>query len=88
MGLEQNIILLAQHDPQVPQLARVRRAVAVAGDLDQVDGGAYISQLASNTPSAANVRAYAEIVREKSILRQLIKVGNQISDAGFRPNWG
>ena len=37
------------------------------GQVDQVDGGDYIAQLASNTPSAANVRAYAEIVREKSI---------------------
>ena len=34
------------------------------GLVDQIDGGGYISQLASNTPSAANVNAYAEIVRE------------------------
>jgi len=53
------------------------------GLVDQVDGGAYISQLASNTPSAANVRAYAEIVREKSILRQLIDVGADITSGAF-----
>jgi replicative DNA helicase len=53
------------------------------GQVDQVDGGAYISQLASNTPSAANVRAYAEIVREKSILRQLIDVGAEITTGAF-----
>ena len=53
------------------------------GEVDQVDGGAYISQLASNTPSAANVRAYAEIVREKSILRQLIDVGAEITSGAF-----
>jgi replicative DNA helicase len=53
------------------------------GEVDQVDGGDYISQLASNTPSAANVRAYAEIVREKSILRQLIDVGAEITTAAF-----
>jgi replicative DNA helicase len=51
--------------------------------VDQVDGGTYISQLASNTPSAANVRAYAEIVREKSILRQLIDVGAEITSGAF-----
>jgi replicative DNA helicase len=53
------------------------------GVVDQVDGGAYVSQLASNTPSAANVRAYAEIVREKSVLRQLIDVGAEITSDAF-----
>jgi replicative DNA helicase len=53
------------------------------GQADQVDGGDYIVQLASNTPSAANVRAYAEIVREKSILRQLIDVGAEITSGAF-----
>ena len=53
------------------------------GKADQVDGGNYISQLANNTPSAANVGAYADIVREKSILRSLIDVGAQITSSGF-----
>jgi replicative DNA helicase len=53
------------------------------GLVDQVDGGGYISQLASNTPSAANVKAYADIVREKSILRQLIDAGAEITSASF-----
>jgi replicative DNA helicase len=53
------------------------------GLVDQIDGGNYISQLASSTPSAANVRAYAEIVREKSILRQLVDVGAEITSGAF-----
>ena len=53
------------------------------GKADQVDGGNYISQLANNTPSAANVGAYADIVREKSILRSLIDVGAEISSSAF-----
>jgi replicative DNA helicase len=53
------------------------------GQVDQIDGGGYISQLASSTPSAANVRAYAEIVREKSILRQLVDVGAEITSGAF-----
>ena len=53
------------------------------GKADQVDGGNYVSQLANNTPSAANVRAYADIVREKSILRSLIDVGAQITSSAF-----
>jgi len=53
------------------------------GQVDLVDGGGYISQLASSTPSAANVRGYADIVREKSILRQLIDVGSEITAGAF-----
>jgi replicative DNA helicase len=53
------------------------------GKVDQVDGGSYINQLASSTPSAANVKAYADIVREKSILRQLIDVGADITSNAF-----
>ncbi|MBA2491711.1 MAG: replicative DNA helicase [Gammaproteobacteria bacterium] len=44
---------------------------------------AYVGTLAHETPSAANIRAYADIVRERSILRQLIAVGTEICDAGF-----
>jgi replicative DNA helicase len=50
---------------------------------EQVDGGNYISQLANNTPSAANVGAYADIVREKSILRSLIDAGAVITSSAF-----
>jgi len=53
------------------------------GKIDQVDGGNYISQLANNTPSAANVAAYANIVREKSILRSLIDAGSEITSSAF-----
>jgi len=53
------------------------------GLTDQVDGGNYISQLANNTPSAANAGAYAEIVREKSILRSLIDAGTTITSSAF-----
>ncbi len=55
----------------------------LAGGGQVGDGGDYISQLVSNTPSAANVKAYAEIVREKSILRQLIDVGAEITSGVF-----
>lgn len=53
------------------------------GEAELVDGGRYISQLANNTPSAANVGAYADIVREKSILRSLIDAGTQITSSAF-----
>ena len=47
-------------------------------ELDDAGGLGYLGQLAKDTPSAANIVAYAEIVREKSILRQLIDVGAEV----------
>ena len=55
------------------------------GKLEQVGDGAYLIELASTTPSAANIGAYAEIVRDKAVLRQLIEVGTEIVNAGFQP---
>ena len=49
------------------------------GQADLIDGGAYIGQLVNSTPSAANIVAYADIVREKSILRNLIEVGTEVA---------
>ena len=42
-------------------------------------------ELANNTPSAANVTAYADIVRERSVLRQLIAAANDIAGQAFNP---
>lgn len=55
------------------------------GLAEQVGGDAYIIELASTTPSAANIVGYAEIVREKAILRNLIDVGTRIVNDGFDP---
>jgi len=54
-------------------------------ELNDVGGLPYLGMLANDTPSASNVAAYAGIVREQSVVRQLIKVGNRIADSGFRP---
>ncbi|MDM8565996.1 replicative DNA helicase [Candidatus Halobeggiatoa sp. HSG11] len=51
--------------------------------LDAIGGGPYLAMLASNIPSAANIAAYAKIVRERSILRQLMSVGQEIADSAF-----
>ena len=55
------------------------------GQLDQAGGLLYLGRLAKDTPSAANILAYANIVREKSVLRQLISVGTDISSSGYQP---
>ncbi len=55
------------------------------GVLDQVGGLAYLGGLARDTPTAANIRAYADIVRERSVLRQLITAGNEIVTNALEP---
>ena len=65
--------------------------VTLSERLDQLDeqgisgGVAYLADLAKSTPSAANIAAYAEIVRERAVLRELIGAANQIADASFEP---
>jgi replicative DNA helicase len=53
------------------------------GKLDAAGGLAYLGSVARDTPTAANVRAYADIVRERSLLRQLIRAGTEIATAGY-----
>jgi len=53
--------------------------------LDEAGGEAYLFELANNTPSVANVSAYADIVREKSVQRQLISVAGEIADSAYNP---
>ncbi len=53
------------------------------GRLEDAGGLAYLGTLARDTPTAANVRAYAEIVRERALLRRLISVGTDIAASVF-----
>lgn len=53
--------------------------------LDEAGGLSYLTAIADNTPSASNVAAYADIVRKRSILRQLIRVSTKITDLVFNP---
>jgi replicative DNA helicase len=55
------------------------------GLLDQVGGLSYLGSLARDTPTTANIRAYADIVRERSVLRQLISAGNLIVGSALEP---
>ncbi len=54
------------------------------GKLEAAGGLGYLGTLANDTPSASNVLAYAEIVRERSVLRALVTVGGEIADLGYR----
>ncbi|UDG80170.1 replicative DNA helicase [Candidatus Steffania adelgidicola] len=53
--------------------------------LEPVGGFAYLAELSKNTPSAANISAYADIVRERAIVREMIAVANEIADSGYDP---
>jgi replicative DNA helicase len=67
-------------------------AVTVAEELDrtghaQETGGlVYLAGLVRDTPTAANIKAYAEIVRERATLRGLIQVGNEVAASALNPD--
>ena len=54
-------------------------------ELESAGGLDYLIELAKNTPSASNIRAYSEIVRDRALLRQMISAANEIADQAFHP---
>jgi replicative DNA helicase len=54
-------------------------------ELNTVGGLEYLGILAESTPTSANIRGYAQIVRERSIMRKLVEVGTDIVDSAFSP---
>lgn len=63
----------------------VYESLSSIGKADEVGGLSYLNALAQNTPSAANIRHYAQIVRDRSVLRKLITVSDEISGSAFSP---
>ena len=57
-----------------------------SGEAEQAGGLAYLAEIANSTPSAANIRRYAEIVRERAILRKLVAVGDEIAASALSPS--
>jgi len=72
------IATLVERD-QPPDAITVGELLARQGELDAAGGLDYLAQLVEETPSAANIRAYARIVRERAMLRQLIEIGGDIA---------
>jgi len=72
-------------DNKPADVLTVSEALKTGGELQDVGGIAYLHQLASGTPSAANIRRYAEIVRERAIMRKLAEVGTAIADSAYTP---
>ena len=63
----------------------VAEALEIAGELDKAGGLPYLGSLAQNVPSAAKIRRYGEIVRERSIMRKLAEVGSDIASSAYNP---
>ena len=57
--------------------------LAAKGEAEDTGGLAYLAGLARETPTAANIRAYADIVRERSLLRHLIRVSGEIAASAY-----
>ncbi len=83
--------LIWHHVRRLIELSRPADVVTVheslesTGKADEVGGLAYLNALAHNTPSAANIRRYAEIVHERSLLRKLVSAADEIVAAAFNP---
>jgi replicative DNA helicase len=83
--------LIWQHIARLINLSRpadvvtVNESLVSMGKAEEVGGLSYLNALAHNTPSAANIRRYAEIVRERSMLRKLVAVADDIADMAFNP---
>ncbi len=83
--------LIWQHISRLIGLARPADVITVfeslqtAGKVEDMGGLAYLNSLAQNTPSAANIRRYAEIVRDRGVLRKLVTVADEISAGAFNP---
>ena len=60
-------------------------ALTALNKADDAGGITYLNALAQNTPSAANIRRYAEIVRDRGVLRKLITVSDEIAGQAFNP---
>jgi replicative DNA helicase len=69
--------LVARNQP--PDAVTVAEHLQRTGQLEAGGGMPYLARLVEDTPSAANIRAYARIVRERAMLRQLIEIGGDIA---------
>jgi replicative DNA helicase len=64
----------------------VAESIEASEDKDRTGGPAYLGSLAQNTPSALNIRRYAELVRERAIQRRLIQVATEIAESALSPS--
>jgi len=78
----QAIVSLAEKD-QPLDVITLSEWLEQQKELENVGGLSYLGALAKNTPTAANIKAYAAIVRERSVLRQLIRISTEIAETAY-----
>lgn len=66
-------------------LITVSEQLELTDELEDAGGFTYLGEIAKNTPSAGNILSYAEIVRERAVVREMIRVAHEIADAGYNP---
>jgi len=64
----------------------VSESIEASEDKDRTGGPAYLGALAQNTPSALNIRRYAELVRERAVQRRLAQVATEIAETALSPS--
>ncbi len=72
-------------DGKPADVVTVSESLSSVQKLDYIGGLSYLGALVQNVPTAANIRHYAAIVRERSILRQLAATAGEIADAAYNP---
>ncbi len=70
---------------QPADVVTVAEALDASGESEHTGGLAYLGEIANNTPSAANIRRYAEIVRERAVLRRIILAAEELVAGCFSP---
>lgn len=78
-----NVMLHLAEAGQPLDVVTLSEGLEARDQLESVGGLGVLAELARNTPSASNIRAYADIVRERATLRKLIRAANQIADGAF-----
>lgn len=77
-------VMLQQSEANNPiDVVTLVEALNALNQLDSVGGVDYLSELAGNARGTANILAYADIIRERAVLRRLISVANSIADTGY-----
>jgi replicative DNA helicase len=79
-----HISKLIDHN-QPADIVTVAESLEQNSELTKVGGVAYLGLIAENTPTASNISGYAKIVRERSIMRNLVEVGSDIVESAFSP---
>lgn len=75
--------LVAENKPL--DVITLSESLQSTNELALVGGAPYLAELANNTPSSTNVAAYAQIVLERSIIRQVITASSEIVKKGYNP---